>query len=298
LRDKLGVELLTMLGLELYRLAGAEDVIREIGRGLDAARAAASLNEHWPALWRRHAAQWTFDLKERAGMVDRLYLLRIGNHDPGLAIPDEGVRRDARPKRFADMDEFLHPFVTQIMLHQLVEAVIGGVGAPGGGNDVEGNTSTGEVIERIQQPRDIERMHEGRRIGDAEADMLCQLAQRRDVAAHILSRPADAPANGFFRRAAPGRRNAGTVAEEQHVDETAFGDARDLLEDGEIRIDRAGPRARQLPAALEMRPGQVESEMHFRLHAQAPRQSSSKLPTWPISRSTTWRLVSNTRTSS
>ncbi len=50
----------------------------------------------------------------------------------------------------------------------------------------------------------------------------------------------------------------GAVAEEQHVDAAALGDARDLLVDLEVRIDAAGPRAQHAPAAVEMRVGNVE----------------------------------------
>ena len=45
--------------------------------------------------------------------------------------------------------------------------------------------------------------------------------------------------------------NAGAVAEEDHVDAAALGDAGDFLVDAEIGIDPSGPRARQPPSALE-----------------------------------------------
>src|SRR3981081_3546226 len=104
-------------------------------------------------------------------------------------------------------------------------------------------------------------MHEGGRIGNAETDMLGVLGEDRDVGAHVLSWPADAPAHGLVLRSSPGARDAGAVAEEQHVDAAALGDAGDLLEHADIRIEPAGPGTRHAPAPLEMGPRQNERRM-------------------------------------
>ncbi len=206
--DQRLVEGRAMLDLERQRLAGAEDVVGEMRRGADAARRAAGLDQHRPALRRGHAGQRAFDFEERTGMVDRSDLARVLDDGSGFAIPDEGVGLDARPQRLADVDEFFHAIVSRIVLHQFVEAVIGRIAAPRRGDDVEGDASIGDVIQRVEQTRHVERMHEGRRIGQPEADMLGVLGQHRDERTHVLARKSDAPMHRLVERAAPRARHA------------------------------------------------------------------------------------------
>ena len=204
------------------------------------ARRAAGLDQHRMDLRRRHAIERAAHLEEFSRMIDGVNLGRIGD-DAGLTIPTEGVGSRAIPERAADVDELLHALVAQAMFHQLVEAVVRGVGTAAAGNDVEGDAPVGDVVQRIEKPGHIERVHEGRRIGQAEPDMLGYARHRRDHRAHVVTRPADAPAHRLVARSLPGVRDAGAVPEEQHVDATAFGDARDLLVDIEVGIGSSGP---------------------------------------------------------
>ena len=98
------------------------------------------------ALRRRHAVERAAHLEELADMIDGVNLGRIGD-DAGLAVPAEGVGRHAVPQRPADVDELLHALVAQAVFHQLVEAVVRGVGTAAAGNDVEGDAAVGDVVE-------------------------------------------------------------------------------------------------------------------------------------------------------
>ena len=97
----------------------------------------------------------------------------------------------------------------------------------------------------FKQPRHIKRMHEGRGIGQPEADMLGHPRHCRDKRAHVLARPADAPLDRGLDRVAPGVRDAGAVAEEDEVEQAALGDPRDLLVHPDIGKGACGSRSRE-----------------------------------------------------
>ncbi len=261
LRAQRRVEFLALLHLKLERLAGAEHVIGKIGRGLDPARRAAGLDQHRPALRRRHGVERPAHLEVLPVVVDAAHLARIADH-AALVVPDEGVGRDAVPQRAADIDELLHALVAVAVVHQAVEAVVGRVRQSGRRDDVERNPPAGEDVERVEQACRVVRVHEGRGIGEPEADMLGDARHRRDPWAHVLPRPHDAPAHRLLMRAAPGVRDAGAVAEEDHLDAAALGDAGDLLVHAHVGELRAHPGAGHAPASAHVRPRQVEGEVH------------------------------------
>src|ERR1051325_5211751 len=101
-------------------------------------------------LRRRHDTQWSPYLEESADMVDRSHLGRVRDQavEP---VPDKGVGIDARPQRLANRDKFLHAVVALAVVDQLVIAVILIVGPPLRGDDEEGDTSVGDVVERVQK---------------------------------------------------------------------------------------------------------------------------------------------------
>ena len=195
----------------------------------------------------------------------------------GLAVPHEGVGIDAVPQGAADVDEFLQPVVALVVVDQLVVAVVGVVGPPLRGDDVEGDPSVGDVVERVEQARRVERVHEGRRIGEPEPQMVGHPRHQGDEWAHVEARPRDAVAHRVLDRALPGVRDAGAVAEEDHVEAAALGDARDLLEHADIGMMTVDPGAGQPPMRLDVGPRQVEREMDFLLHALS--DAVARLPT-------------------
>lgn len=262
-----------MRRLALLGRPPGENVIGNMGGRSDAARRGAGLDQDRMALRRWNAVERAADLEEPARVIDRPHFARIG-HDAELAVPDKSVRLDAVPQRAAYVDELFHPVIARAVLHQLVEAVIGGVGIAARCDDVEGDAAARDVIERVEQARHVERVHERRRIGQAEADMLGDARHAGDHRAHVVARPANSPAHRLVADPGPGVRDAGAVAEEQHVDAAALGDARDLFVDADVRVGAAGPRARHAPAAVKMRVGNVKSEVDFLGHGIAARGSS------------------------
>jgi hypothetical protein len=153
------------------------------------------------------------------------------------------------------------------VLHQLVEAVVLRIGLALRGDDVERNPPVGEMVERVEQPRHVERMHEGRGVGQPEADVVRHPRHRRDPGRHVEPRPGHAVAHRVVDRALPGVRDAGAVAEEDEVDEPALGNPRDVLEQPDIGIVPADPRARLAPGGLHLRPRHVDRQMHLGFHA-------------------------------
>ncbi len=247
------VHILALLGHERDRLAGAEDVVDEARRRACAARRAPGLDQHRVDLRRRRYAQRALHLEEAPDVIDRAYLGRIGDQ-AGLAVPFEGIRLHACPERPADIDELVHAVVALTMLHQLVEAVILRVRLALGGDHVERDAPVGEVIERVQEAGDVERVHEGRCIGQAEADMAGHPRHGRDPGAHIQARPGNAEANRVLDRTFPCVRNSGAVAEEDQVEQSALRDARNILEQADIGVMAADARAWFPPSRLDLRP--------------------------------------------
>ncbi len=269
------VERLAMLDLGKPWRARGKDVVGKVRRGLDAARRAAGLDQHRATLRRRHGTERSPHLEELTGVVDRMDFFGVADH-PGLAVPDERVRLDAVPQRLADVDELLHPVITRIVLHQFVEAVIGGIGAARRGDDVEGHAPPGHDIERIEQPRHIERMHEGGRISQPEADMFGDARHRGDVGRHILPGPLNAPARAGFLGPPPCRGNPGAVAEEDHVQTAALAEPRKVLEHRQVRVNPMRPRARRAPASIGVGEGEIDPQVYLLRHCGP--QWSGKLP--------------------
>ena len=56
------------------------------------------------------------------------------------------------------------------------------------------------------------------------------------------------------------------VAEEDQVEQTALGDARDVLEQADIRIMAIDAGPGLSPGGLDLGPGHVDRQMHLRLH--------------------------------
>ena len=171
------------------------------------------------SLRRRHDTERSLHLEEPSDMADRSYLARVGDQAV-QPVPDKGVGIDARPQRFADRDEFLHPVGALAVVDQFIVAVILIVGAPLGRDDVEGNAPACDVVERVQKTRDIEWVHERRCVGQPEADMARDPRHRCDPRAHIEPRPRHAPTHGCIDAALPGVGNAAAVAEKamSHAD--------------------------------------------------------------------------------
>ena len=255
----------------LQRIIGGKDKVREMRGRRDPARRCARLNQDGRDLRGGDIGQRSPDAKMLADMVDRTDLGGIRD-DAGRPVPYERIGVDAGPKRLADIDEFFHALIALPVRHQFVETVIRGIGEARRRHDVERHAAVGDVVERIEKARDVERVHEGRRIGEPEADMLRRASHRGDIRTHVVSRPADAPTAGGFMRTAPGARQTRAVAEKNHVELAALRNLHDVLEHCEIGKCRARPRSRLMPPSFEMRLGQVERQMHFRLHFVLPQE--------------------------
>ncbi len=152
------------------------------------------------------------------------------------------------------------------MLHQLVEAVVGGVGAARRGDDVEGHAAAGHEVERVEETRHIEWMHEGGRIGEPEADMLGDPRHGGDVGRHVLPRPLDAPARAGLFGAFPAGRDSGAVAEEDHVETAALADSCQVLEHGQVGIDPVPPRAGCAPPPIGVGKREIDPQVNLLRH--------------------------------
>jgi len=168
-------------------------------------------------LRRRHDAERSLYLKKPADMVDGSYLRRV--RDQAVQpVPDKGIGIDARPQGFANRDEFLHPVVALAVVNQFIVTVVLVVGPPLRRDDIEGNAPVRDVVEGIQQARHIEGMHEGRRVGQPEADMVRDPRHGRDPRAHVEPRPRHAPTHRRIDTALPCIRNAAAIPEKDHVE--------------------------------------------------------------------------------
>src|ERR1700716_1255087 len=131
--------------------------------------------------------------------------------------------------------------------------------------------------------------------------MLGYARHRRDHRAHIVPRPADAPAHRLVARSLPGVGDTGAIPEEQHVDATAFGNARDFLVDIEVGIGPSGPRPRHPPAPVQVGVRDVERQVYFFGHVfrssnggKASELNQTQQNTWTSRRHSIRRLASFT----
>ena len=99
--------------------------------------------------------------------------------------------------------------------------------------------------------------------------MVCHPGQGTDVGAHVLTRPADAPAHGSSLGTLPGCRNAGAITEEHHVKAATLGGAGKLLEHAQIGEASVHPRPGHAPAAIKVGVGHVTGKMHQGFHCKS-----------------------------
>ena len=202
-------------------------------------------------------------------MLDVVHLGRVA--DPaGFVVPQHRVGLDRVPQRPADVDKLFHPVVALVVADEVVIAVIGVVRAAGRGDDVERDPPARHMVERVEQPGQVIRVHEGRRIGDTEAEMLRHPRHRHRERRQILAWPRDAPAHRRVAALLPGARHAGSIAREQHVEKAALGDAGDLLERPDVGVGVFGPGARYSPTPLHVDVREVEGEVHPLRHVSNP----------------------------
>jgi hypothetical protein len=161
-----------------------------------------------------------------------------------------------------------HSVIAPAMFHQFVEAVVLGVGAALRGDHVEGDAAVCDVVERVEQARHVVRVHEGGRIGEAKAEMAGDARHRGDPWAHVEAGPGDAAADGGLDRALVCIGDAGAVAEEDEVEQSALGDAGDVLEQADIRVVPAHAGAGGPPGGLDHGPGHVDRQMHLLCHGR------------------------------
>ena len=146
-------------------------MIGDVGGRASPSGRAARLDDHGMDLGRGNDAQRSLDLEELARVIDCLHLGGVGDH-AGLAIPDEGIRRYAVPQPVADVDELLQTLVALVVIDQLVVAVIRVVGFTLRGDHVEGDTAVRDVVQRVEQPRGVKRVHEGRGVSQPETKVM------------------------------------------------------------------------------------------------------------------------------
>ena len=264
LGDQSGIHVGALFGHQLDALAGAKHVIDELRGSLDTALRSAGLNQDWPALRRWWDAERAFDLEEPADMVDRPHFRRVRN-DTGPGVPDERIGIDAGPELLADVHELFHPVVALAVLDQLIKAVILKIRLALRGDDVERDASVGDVVQGVEQPGNEVRMHEGGGIGEAEADMAGHPGHRGYPRAHVQARPSDAAADGGIDGAFPGVRDPRAVAEEDQVEQAAFGDAGKVFEQSHIGVALVDPRGWLPPVGFDLGPGKIERQMNARL---------------------------------
>ena len=112
------------------------------------------------------------DLEEGPLMVDAFTFARVLETRPVSRSHTKASGSTLAPQRLADVDELLHPLIAQSCSMSSSKPKLAASAAPSGRHDVEGDASTGDVVQRVEQSRHVERVHERRRIGQAEADML------------------------------------------------------------------------------------------------------------------------------
>src|SRR6185312_17194951 len=88
----------------------------------------------------------------------------------GLAVERDGVRLDAVPQRAADLQMLLRAFVAYVVLDHFLIAVVRRFVLRARGHRIPGDAALGDVIEAVEDPRDMEWVMVGGRHGDAEAD--------------------------------------------------------------------------------------------------------------------------------
>ena len=243
------------------RCAESEDQIGEARRCPDATRTRPGLHEDGLDLRARNRGQRARDIEEASMMVDRMHLGRIG--EPAcLPVAEDRVRLDRPPQSLANRDELFHALIAELMLEQLIESVVLRIGQPGGRHDVEGDATGRDVIEAVEQPGHVERMHEGRRVGQAEADPLGHGRHRRDDRAHVVARPLDTPFDGAVAASLPRAGDARSVPEEQQIDPAAIRHLRELHVGANIGELTTDERARHGPAALCVREREIKGQVH------------------------------------
>ena len=162
-----------------------------------AARRAAGLHEHRPALRRAHGVQRTAALEVLALEMDRPDLAVVGVgaggavHHHRIGVP--------RVEKLADqIDVLVRHLVALFARRQLVQAEVLRRDVLAGGDDVPAEAAAGDVVQRRAQPRQHERRigQRGHRGDDAQSRGRCARSALRAAPDR-----ASAPASACFNAA-------------------------------------------------------------------------------------------------
>ena len=243
------------------RAAGGELQVG-VGRGeLHARTRLPGLDDHGAALGGRQRRQRSAHVVIAAAEVQHVHLLRIGKH-AALAIEHDRVGLDAVPQRPHDLEMLLRALIAGIVLDQLVVTPVRRLVLRARGDRIPGNAPAGDVIERVEQARDVEGMMIRGGHGDAETNSLCRPRHARNHRHHVVPWPLHPVAHGGVVIAPVFLGRAGGVAEEQQIEDAAGRDACDVLvEVGAAVIGVAGPGARHSPEIVGVKEREIGGEV-------------------------------------
>jgi hypothetical protein len=251
-RRQLGVDGGAMLFHAGERAPGAELHVRVFGGEIHSRSRLSRLDDDRPLLRGRQGGKRAAYVEVFSAKVEPMHLVRI-DENATLAVEHERIALDAVPEQARHLQVLLRAPVALVMIHQLVEAPIRRLALVGRRHRVPGDAAAGQVVERVEHPRDVERMMIGRRHRQREADAGRGARQQRDHRRHVVPRPFCAKSDDSAMIATIVLRGAAIVAEKQQVHHSARGDARDLLvEVGRAVIRIADPGARYPPEVVGM----------------------------------------------
>ncbi len=238
----MGIQIGAMLLHRRQRTPCAELNIRVSGSETDARPGLAGLDDEWPPLRRGQRRQRTTRAVILALEINHMNFLRIGE-DSVRTIEKNGIPLDTIPQRAHHMHVLVCALIAAIVVHQLGVTEVRCFVLGARRDCVPGNPSLRDVIERVEDTGDVERMMICRRHGEAETDTTRYPRHTWDPRHHILHRPARAVANRRVVVATIILGRGRGVAEEQHVHDATRGRARDVLVElrpAIVRITRPG----------------------------------------------------------
>jgi hypothetical protein len=188
----------------------------------------AGLQQHRATLGAARHRERAADLEPLALVVELVDRLGLGEQAV-LAVEHQRVVIPGVPEPDGGLEELVRPVVARVVSQDLVDAEVLRLAVVDRGDDVPCRPTPGEVVERRERPRHMERRVVGGRVGGAESDVAGRAGQDAEHDAEVELHRAGARAHGLGDGAAVDAGHRQPVVEEHQIEAPVLEGATDLL---------------------------------------------------------------------
>ena len=250
------------------------------------AAALSGLYDDGMALRRARDGEGAARAEVLAPVAEAVDFLRVGEA-PRRLVDDQRVVGPGVPVAMHHLQELVRAVVARVVLDDLLQPHVSRLDVVHRGDDVPGRAAARHQVERLEQPRDMEGVIVGRRVGAADAEPLGAHGDRHEAGDRVHLDAADAVRDGLGEAPAVELRHAQAVVEERELKLAGLehpADAGVVVGRHEIVLRvRVAPGAREIRAVLRLQKPDHDHVAHDACLRRYQLGCLSRRSTWPSS---------------